>query len=65
MFRPFRFVLFLLAAGRASAKMTPCFDSENGFLDRMADSKRSEERMPKAPQRVNAVNQLKGFTGIP
>jgi len=31
----------------------------------LADSKRSEERMPNAAQRVNAVNQLKGLTGIP
>ena len=31
----------------------------------MADSKRSVESLPKAAQRVSAVNQLKGFTEIP
>jgi len=65
MFRPFRVALFLLAAGETGAKMPPFFDPENGFLDRMADSKRSEERLPKAAQRESVVNQLKGFTGIP
>jgi hypothetical protein len=33
------------------------------FLDRMTDSKRSEERLPKAAQRVSVANQFKGFTG--
>lgn len=38
-------------------------EAENDLLNRRTESKRSEERLPKAAQRVNAVNQFAGFTG--
>jgi hypothetical protein len=31
----------------------------------MTRSKRSEERLPKAAQRVSTANQFKGFTAMP